>query len=81
MSLATLFLGLSLAPRTRAERWLRGLLMVHGVFAVSCFLMPLLGVFQADMGMDWIGTAVLMFWCVYFLPIGVLSVGYFRKRA
>lgn len=81
MSLATLFMGLSLAPRTRAERWLRGLLMVHGVFAVSCFLMPLLGVFQADLGMDWIGTVVLMFWCAYFLPIGVLSVGYFRKRA
>jgi hypothetical protein len=30
-------------------------------------------------GADWIGTAVLEFWCAFFLPIGILSLRYFRR--
>lgn len=80
MALSTFFAGLTIVPRDRPARWLKGLLMVHGVFALSCFILPLLGVFGPDtQGADWVGVAVLEFWCAYFLPIGVLSLRHFAK--
>ena len=78
MSLATFFAGLTVCPRSRTDRWLRALLLIHGVFFISCLLMPMLGVFRAD-SPAWIGTAVLEFWCAYFCPVAVLSRGYFQK--
>ena len=68
MSLATFFAGLTVCPRSRTDRWLRALLLIHGVFFISCLLMPMLGVFRAD-SPAWIGTAVLEFWCAYFCPV------------
>lgn len=62
MSLATFFAGLTVCPRSRTDRWLRALLLIHGVFFISCLLMPMLGVFRVD-SPAWIGTAVLEFWC------------------
>ena len=29
---------------------------------------------------DLIGNIVLLFWCVYFIPVGVLSIKYFSKK-
>lgn len=82
MALATFFAGLTVAVNTGRDRLLKGLLFVHGVFFISCFIMPMLNVFTPDMaGSDWIGTAVLVFWCVYFIPVGVLSYVYFSKRS
>ena len=82
MAVATFFAGLSFTPHNTAGRWLRGLLLVHGVFAVSCFVMPMLGVFTPDMpGGEWIGTLALEGWCLYFAPVGVLSVLHFREPA
>ncbi len=78
MSLATFFAGLTVCPRSRTDRWLRALLLIHGVFFISCLLMPMLGVFRAD-SPAWIGTAVLEFWCAYFCPVAVLSRRYFQK--
>ncbi len=78
MSLATFFAGLTICPQSRADRWLRALLLIHGVFFISCLLMPMLGVFRAD-SPAWIGTAVLEFWCAYFCPVAVLSRRYFQK--
>ena len=66
----------------KADRWLKYLLLVHGVFAIGCFVMPMLGLFTAGMaGGDWIGTAILLFWCAYFAPIGVLSIIHFSKKS
>ena len=73
MSLAAFFAGLTVTCRTGADRWLRTLLLIHGVFFISCLVMPVLGVFRAD-GPAWVGVAVLEFWCVYFCPICVLSL-------
>jgi len=82
MALSTFFAGLTIAPKTRADKWLRRLLLIHGAFFIVCFAMPVLGVFGGDMsGAAWIGTAVLEFWCVYFAPVGVLSYRYFKRRA
>lgn len=78
MALATFFAGLTVEVRSRADRWLKGLLLVHGIFFFSCLILPMLGVFTAD-GEAWIGVAVLEFWCVYFCPIGILSFLHFSK--
>lgn len=79
MSLATFFAGLTVEPKDKPSKWLRALLMIHGVFFISCLIMPMLGVFQAD-SPAWIGVAVLEFWCAYFCPIAVLAFHYFRGQ-
>ncbi|HNW87757.1 MAG TPA: hypothetical protein PLP25_03880 [Candidatus Limiplasma sp.] len=79
MAIATFFAGLTVAVRSPADRWLRWLLLLHGVFAPACFIMPMLGLFTQNMaGGEWIGTALLLFWCAYFIPVGALSARYFR---
>lgn len=78
MSLATFFTGLTIKPRTKADKWLKCLLMIHGVFFISCLVMPMLGVFRAD-SPAWIGVAVLEFWCLYFCPVSILSFHFFAS--
>jgi hypothetical protein len=80
MSLSTFFAGLTVLKDTRAGRYLKMLLLAHGVFFISCFALPLLGLFTPNMEADWIGTAVLIFWCIYFAPVGALSCSYFSNR-
>jgi hypothetical protein len=56
--------------------------MIHGIFFISCFVMPMTGVFtsMADGETDSTGTIALLFWCVYFIPIGVLAYKHFEKE-
>jgi len=80
MSLSTFFAGITIEAKTKVSKALKYLLMIHGVFAISCFIMPITGVFSPDLqGVDLIGTAILLFWCAYFLPVGILSIIYFRE--
>jgi hypothetical protein len=55
--------------------------MIHGVFFLSCFVLPMTGMFSgmADGGAGNGGTIALLCWCAYFLPIGILSWLHFRK--
>ena len=78
MSLATFFAGLAIDARLKADKWLKALLLLHGIFFISCLIMPLLGLFQAD-SPSWIGIAVLEFWCLYFSPISILSFVHFSR--
>lgn len=78
MALATFFAGLTVNPQTKPDKWLKGLLMIHGVFFISCLLFPMFGLFKAD-SPAWIGVAVLEFWCLYFCPISILSFLHFSK--
>jgi hypothetical protein len=79
MAISTFFAGLTIRVQDRGDRALKTLLLLHGMFAIACFIMPILGMFSSGMeGADWIGTAVLEFWCAFFLPIGILSLRYFR---
>lgn len=48
MALATFFPGLTIEVESRMEKWLKGLLLVHGIFFISCLIMPMFGVFTAD---------------------------------
>lgn len=80
MALSTFFIGLTIVPGNKADKWLRGLLLVHGIFAITCFVMPMLGIFKPGMeGGDLIGTLVLEFWCAYFIPVSILAFRHFMK--
>jgi hypothetical protein len=82
MALSTFFLSFALAPKDRGDKALVWLLRIHGVFAVSCVLMPVLHIFKPGMaGGDLMGVLVLEFWCAYFTPVCVLAYRCFRRRA
>ena len=81
MALSTFFIGLSMNPTSKADKWLKCLMMVHGVFFISCFIMPMTGVFT-DMASEEAGnggTIALLGWCGYFIPIGVLAYRHFQR--
>ncbi len=80
MAVSKFFAGLTILVRDKGDRWLKVLLLLHGIFAIGCFILPMLGLFSTNMqGADWIGTVIMEFWCVFFLPIGILSFRYFTK--
>ena len=82
MALSTFFTGLSIKINCKWDKRLKLLMMIHGVFFFSCFIMPMTGAFSGmsngDTNMG--GTAALIFWCIYFFPIGVLSYKHFGRR-
>jgi hypothetical protein len=81
MALSTFFTGITLETKNKNEKLLKKLLCVHGVFAVCCFLMPVLGIFNENFsGADITGTLILIFWCIYFMPICILSYRYFKNQ-
>ena len=82
MALSTFFTGLSMKPKNKMDKWLRALLMIHGVFYFSCTFMPITGMFaRMSSGGNGIGGRLaLIIWCVYFLPIGILSFLHFQFR-
>ena len=82
MALSTFFTGLSMKPKNKPDKWLRALLMIHGVFYFSCTFMPITGMFaRMSSGGDGIGGRLaLVAWCVYFLPIGILAFVHFGRK-
>ena len=46
MALATFFIGLSMNAKNKTEKWLKALMMIHGVFFLSCTFMPMTGMFS-----------------------------------
>lgn len=82
MALSTFFIGLSIIPNSKADKWLKFLMIVHGIFFIGCFIMPMTGVFSGmasgESGKG--GTIVLLGWCAYFLPIGVLAYIHFQRE-
>ena len=81
MALSTFFIGLSINPNSKMDKWLKYLMMVHGVFFISCFIMPMTGMFTGMAGGEAGngGTIALLGWCAYFLPVGVLAYKHFQK--
>ncbi|SCW49879.1 hypothetical protein SAMN02910456_01458 [Ruminococcaceae bacterium YRB3002] len=80
MALSTFFTGLAMRPDNKKDKWLRALLMIHGVFYFSCTFMPITGMFarMSSGGSGIGGRLALVVWCVYFLPIGILSFLHFH---
>ena len=80
MGLSTFFIGFTVIPNNKGDKAFRLLLWIHGIFFVSCLLMPMFPIFTPDMADgEIIGTLVLLVWCAYFLPICVLGWKYFRE--
>ena len=82
MSLSTFFVGLTIDAKTKADKWLKYLMMIHGIFFLGCFIMPMTGVFSSmSNGESNIGGVIaLEFWCAYFTPVGILSILHFRTE-
>lgn len=82
MALSTFFMGLSVQADSKADRWMKVLMLIHGVFFFSCFIMPMTGVFigMSDEETNVGGIVALVSWCIYFLPIGVLAYRHFGKK-
>ena len=83
MALSTFFTGLAMKAKNKADKWLRALMMIHGVFYFSCTFMPITGMLSkmATPGGDGLGGRLaLVAWCVYFLPIGILAFMHFSKQ-
>ena len=82
MALSTFFTGLSMKAKNKADKWLKALMMIYGVFYFSCTFMPMTGMFsKMSSGGDGLGGRLaLVAWCVYFLPIGVLAYRHFGGK-
>jgi hypothetical protein len=81
MAISTFFVGIKLETKNKHENLLKYLLCIHGIFAISCFIFPLLGIFNKNMaGGEIIGTIVLLIWCIYFMPLCILSYKYFKNK-
>ncbi len=82
MALSTFFTGLSVKAKNRRDKWLKALLIIHGAFFPGCVFMPMTGIFAqmpADENSSG-GVIALIVWCVYFLPVGILSFFHFGKN-
>jgi len=79
MALSTFFIGLSIRAENKPDLWLKRLMIIHGVFFLSCFLMPMTGMFanMAKREKSSGGGIALLFWCIYFIPIGILAYKHF----
>ncbi len=81
MALSTFFSGLSMAPGCKRDRRLKALMLIHGVFFLSCFFLPMTGMFTGMAGSGGKGgTYALLVWCAFFLPIGILGIFHFSAE-
>ncbi len=81
MALSTFFIGLTVNVKNKKDKLLKILLMLHGLFFPGCFIMPVTGMFLGHDGSPSAGGVIaLEIWCLYFLPIGILSFLHFRER-
>lgn len=79
MALSTFFIGLTIEAKNKKDKALKALLLIHGVFFISCLLAPMTGIFVGLAGEGAAGgTTALELWCAYFLPVSLLSLLHFR---
>ena len=80
MALSTFFIGLSMKGESKTDHWLKRLLIIHGVFFPGCFIMPMTGMFtsMANGKSGNGGYIALLFWCLFFIPVGILAYRHFR---
>ncbi len=76
LSISTFFIGLSLHADNKIDKALKFLLILHGIFFV-CMFVPILPLPASNQGNG--GTVALICWCLFFLPICVLSALHYKK--
>ncbi len=79
MGLSTFLIAFTLEPKCKRDKVFRGLLWGHGIFFLSCLIVPLFPVFTAGTS-NVSGTILLEIWCAYFMPICILGYKYFCDR-
>lgn len=79
MAVSTFFAGLNLQAKIKTDKALKILLLAHGVFAISCFIMPMFNIFN-DGQSPWIGIGLLEFWCILFAAISVFAYLHFAHK-
>ena len=79
MALSTFFIGWSFQAGSKEEKWLKYLMMIHGIFFIGCFIMPMTGMItgMSSGKTSNSGVIALVCWCAYFLPIGVMAYRHF----
>jgi len=81
MALSTFFIGLTIVAGNKIDKALKILLLGHGIFFFPCLIMPVTGMFiNASGSPSSGGTVALEIWCLYFLPIGILSYLHFKDQ-
>ena len=79
MALSTFFIGLTVNVKNKKDKALKILLLIHGIFFLSCTFMPMTGMFVNPQGSSSSGGYIaLEIWCMYFLPISILSWIHFK---
>ena len=82
MALSTFFTGLTIEAKSKADKVLKWLMLIHGIFFLICLIMPITGILRqtadADAGKG--GVIALECWCAYFIPVGVLSYIHFGDK-
>lgn len=76
LAISTFFVGLTLQTENKVDKALKLLLMLHGLFCV-CMFVPILPLPSTNQGNG--GAIALICWCLFFLPICVLSILHFKK--
>jgi hypothetical protein len=65
MSLSTFLIGIVMIPNNKTDKWLRALLVIHGIFLL-CIALPILNVFKdISESSTMIGSLISLFWCIY----------------
>ena len=79
LCLSTLAAGFALLEAR--DRVLRALCFFHGAIAVPTFAAPIIsGIFLSTSGQaNDIGSYILIFWCIVFVPIALLFMRYFKE--
>ena len=71
----------AIEEKKKSDKVLKWLMLIHGIFFIVCLIMPMTGILvqTADSDSSKGGVIALECWCVYFVPIGILSFTHFRK--
>jgi len=79
MGLSTFLVAFTVDVNKKSDRAFRLLLWIHGIFFLSCLILPMFPVFSAGES-NVPGTIILETWCAYFLPICILGYKYFSRK-
>jgi hypothetical protein len=79
MAISTFFLGITIIPYNKNEMYLKTLLLIHGIFVIFCIMFPTFNVLKMFESNDLNKNIILIFWSIYFIPIGFLSIIYFNR--
>jgi glycerol-3-phosphate acyltransferase PlsY len=83
MAVSTFFIGLTILPKNRADKWLKNMLMLHGLFAIG-IIFPMFNLFNGTAGVDSVnnmGVIVLESWCLFFIPLMMLAANFFKETS